>query len=81
MAEAALTCVEKLAEARAALHSLLTGTIQVSVTYEGRGVSFRNSSSDDINKLRVYILELEALCGGPNGGPCYGPRRGFNVTF
>ena len=78
---AELTCVQKLAEARAALHALMTGAQEQAVSYEGRSVQFRASASADLDKLRIYIQELEAQCGGPGGAPCYAGRRSFSVRF
>lgn len=52
----------KLAEARTALHALLTGQKKVSVRYEGTTVEYRNFA-EDIERLRTYIRELEIETG------------------
>jgi hypothetical protein len=58
----------RLAEARAALHALITGQQTVIVAYNGESVTFR---SPDEGKLRRYIGELQAALDGN----CRGPYR------
>ena len=55
---AELTNAEKLAEARTALHSLLTGKRIDAVSYRDRRLGF---AASDIAELRKYIAELEGL--------------------
>lgn len=74
-------CMQRLIEARDALHQLMIGATVVSVSYEGRSRTFRQSSGEDINKLRVYILELQNACGGPGGEPLCDQSRSYRVEF
>ncbi|MFV0576070.1 MAG: gpW family head-tail joining protein [Vibrio sp.] len=55
-----MTLQEMLQEAEAAYHSLLTGTMAVSVTKDGRRVDF---SRADIDRLRNYIDDLKMQLG------------------
>lgn len=71
MAEAK-SCEERLSEAKAALHELLTGTNVVSVGYGERRIQF---TSADINNLRQYINGLEIECG------CGRRRRPFHMEW
>lgn len=59
---AELTCAEKLAEARTAMHLLVTGTRVVSVGYGERRIQYSQAM---IAELRTYIKNLEAECGDP----------------
>jgi len=72
-------CVDRLAEARLALHKLQTGQ-QAVETWTRAGLRTRYTVVD-IDALRTYIRELEAECGGPDGGPltCSARRRPFGV--
>ena len=69
------TCAELLAQAREALHKLLTGTQMVSVGYRERRVQYTQAN---VNELRQYIRELEAQCGDSGNAK---PRRPFEVTW
>lgn len=68
-------CQALLTEARAAHHSLMTGTrARVIVDQNGQRVEFANSNRAD---LASYILQLESQCGCAVGavpmgvgGPC-----------
>ena len=73
---AELTNEEKLSEAKAALHSLMVGTKEVSCTYRDRMIVFNQTN---INQLRGYIAELEALIAEA-AGQCL-PTRYFRVQF
>lgn len=55
-----MTLQQMLAEAEAAYHALMTGSMAVSVTKDGRRVDF---SRADIDKLRNYIANLKAQLG------------------
>lgn len=58
-----------LSEARTALHALMTGQSMVSVTYEGRSVTY---SRANLAALRSYIQDLESKLNGR--GPPFGVR-------
>ena len=60
-----------LAEAEAALHRLLTGAQEVTVSHEGESVTFRQATE---GKLRSYIAELRAALGK-------GETRNQGLTF
>lgn len=66
------TDAELLAEAKAALHAILTGTRAVRIRYNERDVSF---SEVNIDQLRLYIAELEGKVD-----PCK-RRRPLTVSF
>ncbi|ARR46693.1 gpW family head-tail joining protein [Vibrio parahaemolyticus] len=55
-----MTLLEKLNEAEAAYHALLTGTMAVSVNKDGRKVEFTRA---DIDRLRNYIDNLKIELG------------------
>lgn len=58
----ALTTAEKLAEARAAYHALMTGEKAVEVRdSDGSSVRFTQANA---SRLRTYIKELEAELAG-----------------
>lgn len=66
------TTLELLTEARAAYHSLMTGTMaRVVVDQNGQRVEFTAANS---TKLYGYIQELERLLAGESGTPI--PSRG-----
>ena len=67
------TCEEMLAEARSALHSLMTGTKEVSVRYGERSVNYNLQSA---TQLEQYIARLESECG-ENAKP----RKPFGVCW
>jgi gpW len=52
-----LTDTQRLAEAREALHAVMTGQTMTVVGYDGRNVRY---TSANVDQLRVYIAELEA---------------------
>lgn len=56
-----MTLAEKIAAAEAALHKLMTGALEVEVSYGDRTVRF---AATDIGKLRGYIAELKAQDAG-----------------
>jgi len=65
----------RLAQAKEALHSLLTGESVVSVTSAGgRSVTYTPAK---IHQLRRYIQELEVEVGNSSSG-YRGPIRHFN---
>lgn len=70
---AALTNAEKLEEAEAALHALLTGKRSVEVGYGDTRVKFTDTN---IGELRRYIGELRAAID-----PCTYRRRPLGVGF
>lgn len=53
-----MTNAEMLAQAKSALHRLITGTKAVSVRYADRYVQYTETN---INDLRAYIADLEEL--------------------
>ncbi len=56
-----LTCEEKLADAKAALHAFQLGQQIVSCMHaDGRRIEY---SSTNISALQQYIQQLEATCG------------------
>jgi hypothetical protein len=69
-----LTDEQKLAEAQDALHQLMIGKKQVSVTYKDRTVQYSNYV-DDMNRLRAYILELQIKLGLAQ------PRRPLDIQW
>lgn len=50
----------RLDEAEQAMHDLLTGVKEVSLSYNGRNVSY---SQTNINDLRMYIADLQRTLG------------------
>lgn len=66
-----------LAEAEAAQHKLLTLKQPVSITYQGRTVTYRNSP-DDAKLLASYIGDLKAKI--KSAGGCRG-RSAIPVRF
>lgn len=67
-----------LAEAKAALHSLLTGTQTASVTINGRSVAYTQAN---IEQLKKYVRELEALYGELDADGHNPSRRGCIGTY
>lgn len=65
-----------LAEARNALHRLMTTGQQVEVSYEGRTVRY---SSATVGRLETYIRDLETQLARATGAPRR--RRALRVTF
>lgn len=65
------TLQQRLVEAEAAKHALLTGKQRVSIGYGDKSVSFERS---DLAKLEAYIVELRAQLGQSR-------RRPLRVTF
>lgn len=63
--------VTQLAEAKTALHQLLTGTKAVSLTYANKTVTYNQIS---INALRLYIQQLQ-----DNVDNCSGTRAGRRI--
>lgn len=55
-----MATASELAEAKAALHSLLTGTRVTSVTKNGRSVTFTSAT---LGELKNYIAEMEVELG------------------
>lgn len=51
---------QRLAQAREALHKLLTGASTVQLSYQGESITY---SSTDEGRLRNYIRELESQLG------------------
>jgi hypothetical protein len=56
-----------LAEARAALHKLLTGKEVSIVNYDGQSVQYSPRLLGHVDLLRGYIKELEVLSGEKAG--------------
>ena len=54
---------EQLKEAQTAYHNLQTGQMAVSVTKDGRQVTFNRAN---IHQLKTYIDELKAKLGAPS---------------
>ena len=52
---------QQLAEARKALHKLMTGTAVVSVNKDGMSVTYKSA---DAYKLQAYIDELSGIVEG-----------------
>lgn len=52
---------QRLAEARTALHKLLTGSLTAKVMVDGQSVEFSQANRAD---LEAYISRLEAEAGG-----------------
>jgi len=50
----------QLADARAALHRVVTGRAEVSLSYNGESITYSAANEGD---LRQYIRELEAQLG------------------
>lgn len=71
MAESLPDCTTRLLEAKLALHKLMTGAGEVSLTYGDRSVTYTRANAD---QLRVYIRNLEDECGD-------NPRRPHGVVF
>lgn len=69
------TCQQKLAEAKTALHALLTGKSVMSVGYGERRVQYTQANIAD---LRAYIQQLEAECGS---NPNCARRRPIGVVW
>ena len=67
-----------LAEAKAALHSLLTGTQTVSVTINGRVVAYTQAN---IDQLKKYVRELESQYGELDADGNNPSRRGCIGTY
>lgn len=73
---AEMTCAEKLAEAKAALHAFQLGQRVVSCMHaDGRRIEY---SSTNIDALQRYIQQLEAECG--DNANCT-RRRPFRVRW
>ena len=68
-----MTDAEKLVEAQAALHKLMTGAKMVEVSYGDTRVKYTEANADE---LRRYIGELRAGID-----PCTYRRRPFSVGF
>lgn len=67
----------QLAEARAALHQLQLGALQVAVEYDGRRVQFSPTS---VGRLETYVKTLEDRIARATGDRS-GRRRSLRVTF
>lgn len=70
-------CVQRLAEAKAALHQLQLGKQVVKVEVHGAPGRSVTYTPANIEQLKRYIAALEAECGTQDPGR---PRRGC-VTF
>ena len=76
MAESLPSCEQRLLEARLAYHKLQAGEEKIiSVGYGDRQVQYRNFATD-LDKLQLYIRELEQECGD-----CTKRRRPFGVAW
>lgn len=53
-------CVTRLAEARTALHAMITGKQRVTVSYLGQSVTYTPSTRHELER---YVRQLEAECG------------------
>lgn len=68
-----LTTAEKLAEAKAARHAILTGTsVTRFIDQNGESVQYQMAN---IDKLEAYIAELEALLNPAATPPYRGPIK------
>lgn len=56
---------ERLTEAETALHQLMTGTLEVTVSIGGFGAT--TYAQTDINKLNLYISRLKAEIAAKEG--------------
>jgi hypothetical protein len=65
-----LTLQGYLLEAQLALHKLLTGTKETSVSYEGKSVTF---SAANVDQLKAYIADLERQIAVILGTAARGP--------
>lgn len=67
------TLKKRLIEAQDALHRLMVGELEVTVSVGGFGAT--TYAQTDINKLKAYITELKSdiasLEGGKRRGPLY----------
>jgi cephalosporin hydroxylase len=70
-----LTTAQRLVEAEEALHKLLTGQRTVSMSYNGRTVTY---NQQDIGKLQEYIRQLKSEIAQEAGTST---RRPFGVTW
>lgn len=73
---AELTCVEKLAEARSALHALNTGQQVTQVRQGDKSVSY---TAAQISDLQAYVSRLEAECGETTSAGAR--RKPFKLVF
>lgn len=71
-------CTTRLAEAREALHRLITGQAVVSVSVEGETVSYAQA---DRRNLEAYVGRLEAQCGGSVGNVMAARRGPARVVY
>lgn len=71
----ATDCETRLAEARAALHNLMTGTKVVELRNGDQTMRYESTNR---NVLADYIRQLEAECGST---PCANRRRPIGVAF
>lgn len=65
------TLQARLVEAEAALHKLMLGNQRVTVSYDGKSVTYTAATAAG---LRAYIVELRAQLGT-------GSRRAIGVQF
>ncbi len=73
MADSLPSCPVRLEEARSALHRLQTSGGMVE-TWTRSGLRTKYSQVN-LADLRNYVRELEAECGGPDGGPQIAAQR------
>ena len=71
-------CTTRLAEARDALHNLITGQQVVSASFEGESVSYTQA---DRPNLEAYVARLEAQCGGSGVGVTAQRRGPARVVY
>ena len=69
-------CEVRLAEARTALHKLMTGSAVVEVLHGDQKIRFSEANRVD---LESYIQKLENQCGGVDGTPAR--RTPLGVIF
>lgn len=71
------SCIERLNEARNALHRILTGRVKVRISDDRTSVEY---SQANVGDLRAYISELVGECGEPDDT---GGKRGppFEVMW
>lgn len=70
-----LTTAQRLVEAEEALHKLLTGQKMVSMSYEGRTVTY---TQQNIDALKQYIRDLKSEIAQAAGTSS---RRPFGVSW
>lgn len=71
------TLQARLVEAEAALHALLTGSMEASIDYDGRQVAFTMANAD---RLDAYVARLKSQIAALDPTAAR-PRRNRRVIF